>query len=802
MIPILFDSSATEFSTYGIGALSDALSCVAFQEINGEYELVMQYPIDGAFFSQIEQRAIIKAKPDRISEAQPFRIYRITKPLNGIITVYARHLVYDLSGIAVSPFTANGSVAALSALKTNAVNPCPFSFSTDINDATVLNVPVPSNIWALMGTAENGLLTLYGGEYEFDGYGVYLRSQRGANRGVSVRYGKNMTSLEQDANCANCWTGVYPYWTDSNNETVVTLSEKIIEASGDFGYTKILALDLSGEFKEAPTTDALKAKATEYMATLSIGVPEVNWKVSFVQLDQSEEYAGAALFESVFLGDTVSVEFSKLGVSATARATKIEYNVLLDRYNSVTLGSVKSNLADTIVSQQKEIQKKPSVSLMQTIVEQLTDSILGANGGSVRLLDTNEDGEPDTLYIADNPDPAKAVKVWRWNYEGWAASSNGYNGPFVFGATLDDGILASAITAANLVAGTIQSADGKTFLLDLDNGILTINGQSGANVQLTNTPIYTISEKTWTATNYTQTDVNRALDIALWNDATAAELEKYDINGNGTVDNRDVYYIAGMAQYKVNVKIVWYCQINPTDRGNVLRVWQEVTQADFNTGKVSTVTTDVFRAGVDGTQIADLKVTGLLRTLSDIEADGKLTVKGDAETQGNQTVAGNLDVTGAITVGGKAIGDDPFTTVNVTANTAIPISLVAGERLELIYKHNSIAASGDITLKVNGNTPNGSWYNPATENAVYSGGIISYAGTTTYATAQITMQVIDDRLIVWGSGIRGNGGLGTFNAMWVTTEVTSITINRAGVLSYKKIPSSGGGTPSAAGVSF
>lgn len=797
MIPILFDSSATEFSTYGIGALSDALSCVAFQEINGEYELVMQYPIDGAFFSQIEQRAIIKAKPDRISEAQPFRIYRITKPLNGIITVYARHLVYDLSGIAVSPFTANGSVAALSALKTNAVNACPFSFSTDINDATVLNVPVPSNIWALMGTAENGLLTLYGGEYEFDGYGVYLRSQRGANRGVSVRYGKNMTSLEQDANCANCWTGVYPYWTDSNNETVVTLPEKIIEASGDFGYTKILALDLSGEFKEAPTTDALKAKATEYMATLSIGVPEVNWKVSFVQLDQSEEYAGAALFESVFLGDTVSVEFSKLGVSATARATKIEYNVLLDRYNSVTLGSVKSNLADTIVSQQKEIQKKPSVSLMQTIVEQLTDSILGANGGSVRLLDTNGDSEPDTLYIADNPDPAKAVKVWRWNYEGWAASSNGYNGPFVFGATLDDGILASAITAANLVAGTIQSADGKTFLLDLDDGIMHIDGEDGS-VELVNTPMTLTRSAEYLLNDYGTTAEQREASLARLRNIileqitpTAADYEKYDFHKDGKLTTGDLVILRNMILYGTNYKITWEVQIDPTNQYEILKIKY---RREYGTVDVNDLT--ILSAGTSGVRLMDTSVAG------EFVAEGNQTVKGNVETQGNQTVAGNLDVTGAITVGGKAIGDDPFTTVNVTANTAIPISLVAGERLELIYKHNSIAASGDITLKVNGNTPNGSWYNPATENAVYSGGIIGYAGTTTYATAQITMQVIDDRLIVWGSGIRGNGGLGTFNAMWVTTEVTSITINRAGVLSYKKIPSSGGGTPSATGVSF
>lgn len=77
----------------------------------------------------------------------------------------------------------------------------------------------------------------------------------------------------------------------------------------------------------------------------------------------------------------------------------------------------------------------------------LTAAILGAKGGSVRLLDTDGDGEPDTLYIADSSDPATAQKVWRFNYEGWGASENGYNGPFVLGATFEGG---GTINAANL----------------------------------------------------------------------------------------------------------------------------------------------------------------------------------------------------------------------------------------------------------------------------------------------------------------------------------------------------------------
>ena len=94
----LFDASETTFTANGKGVISDAVSCVVFQVLNGEYELQMEYPVSGIRFSDITSRSIIMAKPDKISDEQPFRIYRITKPLNGIVTIYARHLAYDITG--------------------------------------------------------------------------------------------------------------------------------------------------------------------------------------------------------------------------------------------------------------------------------------------------------------------------------------------------------------------------------------------------------------------------------------------------------------------------------------------------------------------------------------------------------------------------------------------------------------------------------------------------------------------------------------------------------------------------------
>ena len=108
----------------------------------------------------------------------------------------------------------------------------------------------------------------------------------------------------------------------------------------------------------------------------------------------------------------------------------------------------------------------------------LTAAILGANGGSVRVLDTNGDGEPDTLYIADDPDPTQAVHVWRYNYLGWAASTNGYNGPFSLGVTFDDGgtIYANVLKVLNINADNINAGT-----INADN--INVTNINGANIK-------------------------------------------------------------------------------------------------------------------------------------------------------------------------------------------------------------------------------------------------------------------------------------------------------------------------------
>lgn len=560
MKPILYDADRTSFPAgvdNGLGVLADAMSCKVTQELNGQYELELHYPVEGIHYGEVALRSILRATVGPDGKPQPFRVYRIVPGMNGTAAIYARHIAYDLGGYVVSPFTAADAPSAVAAIKSHALPAgMPFTLTTDKTTVAAMNVTVPASAWGLLGGQQGSLLDVYGGEYEFDEWTVRLLTRRGADRGVSVRYGKNLTDLTQDASCANCYTGVVPYWRGND----VTVTAAPVYAEGDFGYTRLMPLDLSSSFEQQPTQEQLQAAAASYIKQNRIGVPAVSWDVKLALLAQSSGYEDVAFLEQIYLGDTVGVYFHRLGVDAKARVNKIVWDCLLDRYDSVALGSVKANIAATIAGQQKEIDAKPSVSLVEQISSSLAAALLGANGGSVRLLDTNGDGEPDELYIADNPDPTKAKKVWRFNYEGWAASSTGYNGPYTMGATIAGGIQAWMITAANLVAGTIASEQGN-FLINLDGGTIDTSA-TGA---------------TYKNSDYSQADLDRINQINLKAvEPTLADYEKLDVNGDGTISITDTVQIQQIINgtRTVNFTTRWRLRIDPADGDNLLKIYR------------------------------------------------------------------------------------------------------------------------------------------------------------------------------------------------------------------------------------
>ncbi len=471
MIPILDNSTTLQGN--GLGRLADLLTCSVVHEINGEYELRATYPVTGQRYDDIAEGLIIWATPDNVTARQAFRVYRITKPLNGIITIYARHISYDMSGIIVEPFSASSLQAALTALPSHCVPSCPFTFTTSRSVATTFRVTVPTPLWALLGGQQGSFLDVYGGEWNFNNLTADLASHLGQNRGVSVRYGKNLTELTQDVTVDESYGAVYPYYYDEESGTLVTLPEKYVsvpDAAGD----RIMLLDCSGDFDAAPSVAQLQARASAYINANDIGQPKISWKVNFAMLQKVGEYEAQAILEQVQLGDTLSIFYEPLSLTGSSRAVRTEFDVLREEFISVTLGRVKQNLAKIVATTGNEIKTAVAAarSTLEKEIDKATDFII--HGTGVMRFIYNDNDQLQEIVSLDDPDLSEALSVWRWNNGGFGHSANGYNGPYTLALTPDGAINADLITVGTLSAARVRTGllidETETNWWNLDTG--------------------------------------------------------------------------------------------------------------------------------------------------------------------------------------------------------------------------------------------------------------------------------------------------------------------------------------------
>lgn len=468
MIPVLYESDETNFTSHGLGRLSDCLYVRSHQALNGIYEIALEYPDSGHLYSELTDRRIVLAKPDDFSVPQPFRIYEVTERTK-TVQIMARHISYDLIGKPVAPFSTVGVVPALNGLVTNSIVPHNFTVWTDINNAeTTYSQTVPIAFRTLLGGVEGSILDRFGGEYEWDRFTVKLHAHRGSDKGVQIRYAKNLLSFENIRSTEATYNGCLAFWSSNNDETVVTGAVRYVENREDFPTDLIFNLDVSSEFEEQPTVEQLNTRADRYMESNSFGVPfSDTLTVSHINLADTQEYANKAALEHVALGDTLHVIYKKYNVSM--RMIEYVYDVISERYLSTTLGKKKSSLNDSIKAIAQDAQNgavEQAVSMMQVEIQHATDVISGGTGGHV-VIGTDANGKPNEIYIMDTDDMATAVNVLRMNYAGIAFSQTGLNGSFTTAWTIDSHFVADFVTAGTLNGNLIRAGSILTSALEV-----------------------------------------------------------------------------------------------------------------------------------------------------------------------------------------------------------------------------------------------------------------------------------------------------------------------------------------------
>ncbi|MBC2048199.1 hypothetical protein HCB37_04065 [Listeria booriae] len=472
MIPVLYDRRETNFTKNGQGLLKDTLSAVVDETLNGPCELELLYPIDSRLYSKIGEESIFKVTTDDAQtkdKAQLFRAYNPVKQMfDSQILVKAKHITNDLAFNFVENFKIENATpgAALTKLFQSTSYLTKFTGTSDITTQSNTELIRKNPLECIAGT-EGSFLDVWGGELERDNFQIRLLKRRGRDNVARILYRKNLTGLEMDVNTDSVITRIYPFAMKANASGVeqeIILPEKYIDSAyiNNYSFIRILPVDYSQD-ETVTDVNTLRNAAKNYFKTTKIDEPDINVKVEFEPLWQTKEYEKYANLERVVLGDTVTVYHPKLKINITAKVVRTRFNVITERYESIELGSVKADFTDNFKKDiQNVLDQVPSQDWMNDKLQEIGDSIQGANGGSIYTFPTFR---PSTMYFMDTEDVNTAKRVMVMNREGIAFYQNGITGTpktawSIDGTFIADFIGAGTLRAINIEGVTIKGSAG------------------------------------------------------------------------------------------------------------------------------------------------------------------------------------------------------------------------------------------------------------------------------------------------------------------------------------------------------
>lgn len=472
-----------DFSRNGLGYLNNVLSSQITDEINGEYSLTFEYPMSEPMASEIVEDRYVKEKVAD-GTSQIFVIRKIQKDFDKM-SVYCTHLFYLLNddfledvypqNLSPKPF--------LDWILAKANYQLPFIANSDIATSKTARYVRKNVVESILGNTDNSMYSLWGMELKRDNWNIGLKARLGADKGEKLIFGKNITGINLSIDTTGIYTRIMPIGFDG-----LLLPEKYIDADNinDYPYPRICLYQFSNIRYDPndPTAyqtldDAYQAlrDATQELFNKGINRPSINVQIDWIELSKTEEYKQYSALERVDLGDTIHCEV--LGMNYDARVIKTIYNALTDRIDYFEIGSAKPSITSTMNQLDYDIVNLPQ-SMLDEAQANATQLITQAMGGYV--YKTNSE-----LYIMDNPDPAQAVKVWRWNINGLGYSSTGINGTYGIAMTMDGSIVADFITTGQLSANVISAStiigviNGNTSQLKLDADQIDLNGVVTAN---------------------------------------------------------------------------------------------------------------------------------------------------------------------------------------------------------------------------------------------------------------------------------------------------------------------------------
>lgn len=456
-IPLLYESDEKQFLHAGIGSLAETVRCEVHEVLNAEFELELEYPVNGKLAPELLNGRFIYAFVDEKRGFNPFEIDSVEKNMfEDTFIVKASHQTNMLRKKMVKEFKVDNVSCgtAMNRLKESLLEPTHIQFYSNIATQNSTLLRFKSALSCIAGV-EGSILDMWRGEIERTTNKISMLTKRGTNSGVSIAFRKNMTGLNVNVDTLDMVNAILPYAikSDDDNEAVISLKENYIYSPDYKTGDVINAVEVDYSSEEAVIDEAtLRNAAKNYFTSSEIDEPKLDLDISFQDLGQTEEYKSFQNMNKVFIGDTLSVFHEDLNVDITSRMVEFTMDSLKGEYINCVVGSVKSDFKSAVTAGLATIEDiDAGNNRLQEYVDDLTNQITGNQGGNLIIRPKDK---PAELLIMDTESIDTAVNMWRFNKAGLGHSSSGYNGEYTIGLTQDGKIVADLIAV-----GTLRSID-------------------------------------------------------------------------------------------------------------------------------------------------------------------------------------------------------------------------------------------------------------------------------------------------------------------------------------------------------
>ena len=328
----LFGKTETNFSTNG-DKIINALKARVKKVDNGEFSLELE--TDLSYVPYFEEGRIVVA-PTPQGE-QYFRISNVKKTKNKL-TTKCMHVFFDSKNYLIEDsyvyqLDCNAALDHLNDATT------PTSEFTTISDITTVNSYrcVRKSLYEAIQT----LIERYGGHLVMDKFNIGIRQTIGQDKGVVVRYAKNL----QDITCTENWDNVVTKLMPVGKDGLLLTNKYVLsETQYVLPYVKTVSFNQDQINQDDYTDGDGNPDVEAYQAALVADLEGQAQQYVNANCVPSVNYTTKANIPITDIGDTVQVIDERLGLTLTTNVISYEYDVILGKYRSVEFGNFKPTL--------------------------------------------------------------------------------------------------------------------------------------------------------------------------------------------------------------------------------------------------------------------------------------------------------------------------------------------------------------------------------------------------------------------------------------------------------------------------